>query len=183
MDVTELLYKLAVVPHIEVVITLLPEMVVKVPTQAKTRLEWGTLDTRKGTDDQTPRHSLLQRFESVGKQTALRFTEQEVHMLWHDHIRVDAKSEAAPHALQREFEDSFGRGGGEQRPPVITGECNEVAVPGFLKPFQSRRHGDRLRARTVPTQAKTWLEWGTVRERGIGSGNEEGAGSSYREPW
>jgi hypothetical protein len=44
MNVTELLNKLAIVPDVEIVIALLPEMLGKVPTQANTRLEWGTRD-------------------------------------------------------------------------------------------------------------------------------------------
>jgi hypothetical protein len=45
MDVTEFLDKLGIVPDVEIVITLLPEMVGKFPTQAKTGLEWGTHKT------------------------------------------------------------------------------------------------------------------------------------------
>jgi hypothetical protein len=85
-------------------------------------------------------------------------------MLRHDHIAVNAKSETAPHALQRELEDSLGGVSREQRSPMVTGECYEVAVPGFLKSFQSPRHEARLRPTKVPTQAKSRLEWGTVME-------------------
>jgi len=49
MDVAELLHELAIVADVEIVVTLLPEMLgrvvthAKVPTQAKRRLEWGTV--------------------------------------------------------------------------------------------------------------------------------------------
>ena len=45
MDVTEFLHKLGMVADVEIVITLLPEMVGKFPTQANTGLEWGTRRT------------------------------------------------------------------------------------------------------------------------------------------
>jgi hypothetical protein len=154
VDITKLLHKLAIVPDVEIVIALLPEMLGKVPTQANSGLEWGTRD-------QTPRHALLQRLESIGEHTALGFADQQVNMLGHDHIPVDAKPETASHTLQRGLENSLGGVGCEQRPPMITGECDEVAVSGFLKAFQSPRHADRLRARKVPTQAKRRLEWAT----------------------
>ena len=162
MDVTEFLHKLAIVADVEIVITLLPEMLGNVPTQAKRRLEWAT---RLGTHDQAPRHALLQRLESIGEHTALGFAEQQVNMLGHHHIAVNTKSETVPHTLQRELENSLCGVGPKQRPPMVTGECDEVAVPGFLKSFQSPRHEARLRPTKVPTQAKTRLEWGTVGER------------------
>jgi len=108
---------------------------------------------------------LLQRFESIGEHAALGFADQQVNMLRHDHKSVNTKSETAPHTLQRELEDSLGGVSREQRPPVITGERDEVAVPGFVESFQSPRHEARLRPTKVPTQAKSRLEWGTVGEQ------------------
>jgi len=165
VDVTEFLHKLAIVADVEIVIAFLPEMLGEVPTQANTGLEWGTLATRRGTRDQAARHSLLQRLESVGEQTAFRFADQQVNMLGHNDISVNAESETAPHTLQREFEDSLGGVSREQRSPMVTGECYEVAVPRFLKSFQCPRHEARLRSTKVPTQAKSRLEWGTVGEQ------------------
>jgi hypothetical protein len=108
---------------------------------------------------------LLQRLESIGEHAALGFADEQVNMLRHDYIPVDTKVETAPHTLQRELEDSLGAVGREQRSPMITGECDEVAVPGFLESFQSPRHEARLRPTKVPTQAKSRLEWGTVGEQ------------------
>ena len=99
MDVTEFLDKLGIVPDVEIVITLLPEMVGKFPTQAKTGLEWGThktglewgtclgkvppqakgrleWGTRRGTREQAAGHALLERLESIGEEAALGFAEQ-----------------------------------------------------------------------------------------------------------
>ena len=86
MDVTDFLHKLAIVPDIEIVISLLPEML--------------------GLADQAARHALLQRLESIGEQAALGFADRQVNMLRHDYIPVDTKPEAAPHTLQGEFEDT-----------------------------------------------------------------------------
>jgi hypothetical protein len=47
VDITKLLHKLTIVPDVEIVIALLPEMLGKIPTQANSGLEWGTRDPRK----------------------------------------------------------------------------------------------------------------------------------------
>ena len=113
MDITKLLHKLAIIPDVEIVIALLPEMLGKVPTQANSGLEWGTRDQAAlgkvptqgnsglewGTCDQSARHALLQRLESIGEHSALGFADQQVNMLGHDHIPVDAKPETASHTL------------------------------------------------------------------------------------
>jgi len=69
-----------VISNVEIVIPLLPEMI---------RIA-----------NQTPRYSLIQRLQRVSQGMVLRFAEQEVNMLRHDHISVNLKPEAAPHALQ-----------------------------------------------------------------------------------
>jgi hypothetical protein len=94
-------------------------------------------------------------------------------MLRHDHVCVNAESETAPHTLQRSLKDSFCGVDCQQLLPVITGEGNKVAVPGFLKSLQSPWHEVRLGAGEGPTQAKRRLEWGTVRELDVRLGNRE----------
>jgi hypothetical protein len=69
-----------VISNVEIVIPLLPEMI---------RIA-----------NQTPRYSLIQRLQRVSQGMVLRFAEQEVNMLGHDHISVNLKPEAAPHTLQ-----------------------------------------------------------------------------------
>ena len=93
MNVAKLFHELPLIADIEIVVSRLPEMF--------------------GTPNQAPRHSLLQRFERVGERSAGRFADQEVNMLRHDYITVDANSEAAPHALQGGLESLSGGGGGK----------------------------------------------------------------------
>ncbi len=79
------------------------------PIQARFWLEWGS-SKQAGVPGlhafrslgwkQTPRYSLLQRLQRIGQRILLRFTEQEVNMLWHDDVPINLKPEAAPHALQ-----------------------------------------------------------------------------------
>jgi hypothetical protein len=54
-------------------------------------------------------------------------------MLGHNHITRDAKSEAAPHALQSGLEDSSAGGCREQRATTLAAEGHEVALAGLLK--------------------------------------------------
>ncbi len=80
MNVPQLFHKLRVISNIEIVVSLLPEMI-------------------RGAN-QTARHSLLQRFQRIGQRISFRFAEQEVQMLGHDDVPVNLKPETAPHALQ-----------------------------------------------------------------------------------
>ena len=74
MNVSKLLHELLIIPDVEVVIALLPEMLgspIKTlgwPTQACFWLEWETLK-------QPPRDSLLQRFQRICQRLALRFAQ------------------------------------------------------------------------------------------------------------
>src|SRR6266496_4248031 len=84
MNIAQLLHKLWVIPNVEIVVPLLPEMLF--PTQAKIGLEWATHFWK-----QTPRYSLLRRLQSIGQRIFFRFAQQEVNMLRHDHVPVNAK--------------------------------------------------------------------------------------------
>ena len=81
--------ELGIIPDIEIVIALLPEVF--------------------GRADQAPRHSLLQRFERIGERAALGIAREQVNMLRHDYVGVDAKAKAARDTLQRGLEDSLCR--------------------------------------------------------------------------
>ncbi len=147
MKVAQLLHKLRVISDVEVVVPLLPEMIrianqaprysllqglqrigqrvrlqsgdqVRVPTQAKTGLEWGTL--------------------------VLWFAEQEMNVLRHDYVPVNLKLEAAPHPLQGGFEDSSAGVRGKQATAVVTAECDEVTLAAVVKARQSPGHEDNL---------------------------------------
>ncbi len=89
MDITTLLHKLAVVPNVEIVITLLPEML--------------------GVADQTSRYTLFQRLKGIGERAALGLTDQQVNMLRHNHVSVNAKAAIAGHTLERGFDDLLGK--------------------------------------------------------------------------
>ena len=89
MNIAQLLHKLPIVPDVEIVITLLPEVL--------------------GLADQPPRHALLQRLERIGQRFFLRLAQQQMHVLGHDHIAVHAKPERVADALQGVLEDSPGR--------------------------------------------------------------------------
>ena len=102
MNVAQLFHKLRVVPYVEIVVPLLPEML---------RIA-----------NQTPRYSLLQRLQRIGQRILLWFAQQvyvptqaktglewatlllwfaqqEVNMLRHDYIPVNLKPETMPYAL------------------------------------------------------------------------------------
>jgi len=93
MDIAQLLHELRVIANVEIVVSLLPEMLF--PTQANTGLEWATHFGK-----QAPRNSLLQRLQRIGQRFFFRLAEQKVDMLWHDYVPINLKPETAPHSLQ-----------------------------------------------------------------------------------
>jgi hypothetical protein len=73
---------------------------------------------------------------------------------------TDAEIETASDALQRTLERPLACVGRERGTTMIATKRNEMALSGFLKPFQTQ--GTRAAyAQKRPTQAKTRLEWAT----------------------
>ena len=74
----------------------------------------------------------------------LGFADQQVDVLGHDHIPVDAQGEAAAHPFQNLNEQVVNGGRLESQPPMITSEGHEVRLVGLLKALQAMRHGKTL---------------------------------------
>ena len=108
MNIPQLLHKLPMVADIEVVVSLLPEMLVF--------------------SNESARDSLFQRFNCVRKCFPLRFTQKQMHMLRHDNISVHAQIVAAPDTFQCHFEGLPVDIRYEQMPTFIAAECNEVGL-------------------------------------------------------
>jgi hypothetical protein len=73
-----------------------------IPTQANTRLEWATAGLEGGTLIPTQANTRLE-WATVGLgwgTLLLRLAEEEVNMLGHDYVPVNLQPETAPHALQ-----------------------------------------------------------------------------------
>ena len=165
MNVAELLHKLRVITNVEIVVSLLPEMLGDGwPIQARFWLEWVALN-------QTSRDSLLQRFDCICEGVRLRFTapveiptqakirlewatilfttlsrfaQQQVNMLGHDHVAVNAQSVTATHSLQGYLESSAACISDKQMTAMVTAESDEMTLTAPLKTCQSPRHGDNL---------------------------------------
>ena len=78
----------------------------------------------------------------VCQKPALRLAQQQVHVLGHDHISVDAQGEAAAHFLQHLDEEIVGGGRLEPSPPMVTSEGHKVRLCGLLKTLEAMRHGE-----------------------------------------
>ena len=72
--------------------------------------------------------------------SSLGRADEKVNVLRHDDISVDAKAEAAAHALQGVLKDSSARISSEQGATMITAESYEMALPGLLITRKSPRH-------------------------------------------
>jgi len=123
VNVTELFNELFVIAYIEIVISLVPEV--------------------PGFADQATRDPLFQRLDGYCKRLTLRFAEEQVYVLRHDHIRIDANFVATANPLKRGFEGLLSCGLNEQRAATITTEGHEVSLSGFVKTLQAPRHTER----------------------------------------
>ncbi len=125
MNVAKLLDELALTPDIEIVVARFPKRLVC-------------------TKSKPPRDTLFQGFQRLRQRAALRFVEQQMHVLWHDDVSVDAQLIGLP--------DSFERG--DKGCPCLlacqlrltskTAEREEVNLPCLLEAFQSPGHRERL---------------------------------------
>ena len=79
VDVAKFLHKLLDIAHVEIVVTLLPEV--------------------RGLADQSARNTLFQRLDCIRKQCVLGFTDKKMHVFRHYNIGVDAEFERSAHAL------------------------------------------------------------------------------------
>lgn len=112
VDVAQLFCELAVMADVEIVVALLPE-VLRLANQAS-------------------RHALFQRFERIGERPMPRFAEEQVNVLRHDDVSVDAQIEAAPDTLECELENLLRRILGKGWTTVVATERHKVALSGFL---------------------------------------------------
>jgi len=155
MNVAQLFHKLRVISNIEIVIPLLPEMlrVANQPSrysllQRLQRIaeQGNPIQDRWPIENRWPIQAALwlEWGISIAERIPLRFTEQQMNMLRHNHIPVNLKPETTPHPLQAQLEDSPAFVAAKQRTPVITAESNEMTLPATLKPRQSPRHEDNL---------------------------------------
>ena len=86
--------------------------------------------------------------------------EQEMDVLRHDDVAVDAKSVTPPHSIQRQLNFAPRIRRQQQRSPVITAEGDEMRLSGLMESFEQRRQGRSVPQSSSPTQAKQ-LEWAT----------------------
>jgi hypothetical protein len=80
-----------------------------------------------------------------------------MNVLRHDHVAIHVQPVSPADTLQGGCKEVLGLGGGEQRPPVIAAESNEVALPGLLIALQSPRHAGMLMPTTAPLKPKSGL--------------------------
>ena len=71
-------------------------------------------------------------------------------MLGHHDVFVDAKAEAAAHALKGVFKDWSARVVREQGTAVITTESYEVALPGVLITRKAPMHAAQRSSLSIP---------------------------------
>ncbi len=83
MSVPKLFYELSMIPNVEIVVRLLPEV--------------------GGLASQSSQHTLFQRLERVSERSSSRFTDQQMDVFRHNNIAVDAQPETPPDLLKRNF--------------------------------------------------------------------------------
>jgi hypothetical protein len=140
VDVAKLFDELPIVANVEIVVPLLPEVL--------------------GIADQSSRHSLLQRLERFRERRTLRFADEQMNVLRHHNIAVDAKPETSPDAFERGLERTLRRRRGERRSAMVAAERHKMSLPGFVETLQFPRHVASLAPRTAPLKQKK-LEWAT----------------------
>jgi hypothetical protein len=92
VDVAQFFYSLLLAPHVEIVVSGLPE---------RTAFGWTEL----------VRRVLLEHLQRYREGMAFRFADQQVDVFGHDHVAADEESVPTAHAFEGLFEDIAGRVG------------------------------------------------------------------------
>ena len=125
MKIAQLLSELAFTPDIEVVVTLLPEWLL-------------------GSQGEPTCHPLLQGFQCLCECAALGFIHQQMNMLRHDDVSVNAEPVGSTDPFQRRDKDCAGFRRCELWLPVVAAESEEMILAGLLKALQRPGHEGRL---------------------------------------
>src|ERR1700719_1400946 len=148
MPVIQLLLHLPSRVHIEIVKPRLPERSQRfsslVERQSQLRRVAGPSQSA-----QLPRHAQLQFLEYRRRRPLLRFTDQQMHMLWHHHITDQVKSHLMANLPQFFRENVPGQRSFQKWPPPVTTEGNKVKMTLAIVAFEPRRHRETPRKETA----------------------------------
>ena len=81
--------------------------------------------------DQSPRYRLFHRLQCMRQRTPLWLTEQQMHVLRHNHISGDLKAVLATHSFQRGLKQALRVGCRQKRLTPIAAEGHEVQITGL----------------------------------------------------
>jgi hypothetical protein len=70
----------------------------------------------------------------------LGFVDQQMNMLRHDHVSINAHGEAAAHVLQTQNKQVIGMGRAKVALSAVATEGEEVGLPGLLETSQTAGH-------------------------------------------
>ena len=113
MNVVQFLGELPMIADVEIVVTLLPEMVGAV-------------------SDQAARDSLLERLDGLGQRVTFGFAQQKMHVFGHDDVSVDAELVTAADTFESFLEGMSGWRIQEQGFASVTREGDEVGLSGVV---------------------------------------------------
>jgi len=147
MNIAQLLDALSLGPDVEVVVAGLPER--------------STLNLA-----QLPRNILFEHLQCNRKLRPFRFGDQQMNMLWHDHVSRNVEPVPLPCPFQSLLEDVAGSRRPQARRALITAKRERVQTPRFLKSLESPRHA--LNRKPTMRNAQLLSANNSVRFPGIG---------------
>ena len=109
MHIVQLFLERLRLVNIEIVVALLPEV--------------------RRVCDEPARDTLLQRLDGNGQRFAARLAEQQMYVVGHDHVSIDAEQVVAADSFQRGFEDSARCGIREMQAAMPAGKRDEMRLP------------------------------------------------------
>ena len=119
MDVSQLLIEFRRIANVAVVVALLPERTRAAQPLGKRQFE---------------------KMHRIGQSFRTRLANQQVNVFGHDDVSVNAHLEAQSHAFERLNKEVIDMRRCEVRAPLVTTECEEMGLPGFVESSQSARH-------------------------------------------
>src|SRR5271157_2786630 len=102
----------------------------------------------------TPRNSLLENLNDLGRRARTAFADEQVHMFGHNHIS-DQRKPITPAHLAKNLHKNVSRAhAAQQSSSLIAAKCDEMQMAKPADAFQTFSHGERPERPTLCTTRK-----------------------------
>ncbi len=158
VHVVQLLDKLLLTPHVEIVKTRLPELRQKIVSLAKRQAELLPVRFLPSFSPEVPRDALFQDLHHSRRRNIWRLADQEVHVLGHDDVTREFEMITIAYFSENFDKGVFGPHLGKERQAAVAAAGDEMQMLEPVAAAQSFGHEGRTKSPALPRDGRTdWI--------------------------